>query len=78
MTTTTTRDPANNPKGKPIGTDRARELSNLRRTYGAGSGRPRSSALRCPCGAMTLRCALARNHNCEEPEPRSHKRKEGL
>ena len=66
------------PIGKPIGTERARELAAMRRTFGRGGGRPRSNALRCPCGAMTLRCALVRRHDCEEPESRSHKRKEDL
>lgn len=72
------KNPEGNPVGKPIGTERARELSTMRRTFGAGSGRPRSDSPRCACGLMTLRLALLRCHNCEEPEPRSHKRKEGL
>ena len=75
---TKTKNPSKNPMGKPISTERARELNALRRTHGAGPGRPRSAALRCPCGAMTLRCALVRNHDCEEQEPKSHKRKEDL
>ncbi len=27
-------------------------------------GRPRSNAPGCPCGGMTLKCALARGHKC--------------
>ena len=27
-------------------------------------GRPRTDALRCACGAMTLKCAKARAHKC--------------
>lgn len=54
------------PIGKPIGTERARELNALRRTFGAGPGRPRSRARRCPCKLMTLRRALARKHKCEK------------
>lgn len=68
----------NTPIGKSMSTERARELSAMRRTYGAGPGAPRSNKLRCPCGAMTLKRALTRGHNCEELESRSHKRKEGL
>ena len=68
----------NTPIGKSMSTARARELSAMRRTFGAGTGAPRSDKLRCACGAMTLKRALARSHNCEETEPRSHKRKEGL
>lgn len=60
------------PIGKPIGTERARELAGLRRTFGAGSGRPRTK-LHCFCGAMTLSRALKRSHDCEEP---THKRKD--
>lgn len=31
-----------------------------------GAGRPRSSAPRCACGAMTLRRATARKHECSK------------
>jgi hypothetical protein len=62
------------PIGKPIGTKRARELAAMRRTFGAGSGRPRSDAPRCACGQMTLHRALNRRHNCEEPK--SHHKQE--
>ena len=78
-----TENPQNNPvagaRGKPIGTERARELAALRRTYGAGPGAPRSTDKpRCACGQMTLKRALRRGHDCEEPKLRSHQRKEDL
>lgn len=76
--TTRIKNPAKSPIGRPIGTKRARELSALRRTFGAGPGRPRGNALRCACGAMTLHRALMRHHDCDEQEPKSHKRKEDL
>ena len=59
--------------GKPIGTERARELAAMR-VHKRG-GRPRSDKLRCPCGRMTLHTALNRRHNCEEPEPKRRKGK---
>lgn len=68
----------NSPIGKSMSTERARELSAMRRTFGAGPGAPRSNKLRCACGVMTLKRALARGHDCEEPEIKSHKRKEAL
>jgi hypothetical protein len=52
---------------------RKRELSAIRRyaaskrknpSGGRNGGRPRSGAPRCPCGAMTVRRALARGHRC--------------
>ena len=52
---------------KPLTAQRARELAAMRRTHGAGPGRPRSDKLRCFCGAMTLARAIQRAHNCEEP-----------
>lgn len=73
-----TRNPENNPVGKPIGTERARELAGMRRDFRGGPGSPRSDKPRCACGIMTLKRALTRGHNCEEPEPKSHKRKEDL
>ncbi len=41
----------------------ARAMNAARRTR--GGGRPRSNAKRCPCGAMTAKCAKARSHKCE-------------
>lgn len=41
-----------------------RRLQSLRKTHGAGPGRPRSEAPRCQCGAMTLKRAKARGHKC--------------
>ena len=73
-----TKNPEGNPVGKPIGTERAQELNRMRRTFAAGPGGPRSDKPRCACGAMTLTRALTRGHDCEEPEPRSHQRKEDL
>jgi len=67
------------PIGKPITSQRARELAALRRTCGAGPGAPRSTDKpRCACGQMTLKRALRRGHDCEEPKLRSHQRKEDL
>jgi hypothetical protein len=43
----------------------ARRLNAARRTKGAGTGRPRSDAKRCPCGAMTLKRAQARGRTYE-------------
>ena len=43
--------------------DQARALASLRKTHGAGTGRPRKKN-RCPCGAMTARRAKARGHHC--------------
>jgi hypothetical protein len=40
-----------------------RLMSQARRTFGAGTGRPRM-ADRCPCGEMTRKRALARAHKC--------------
>lgn len=37
--------------------------SARRKTRAAGPGKPRT-APRCPCGAMTVARALARNHRC--------------
>jgi hypothetical protein len=42
----------------------ARVLQAARVTHGAGPGRPRSKAPRCPCGAMTRKRARARAHHC--------------
>lgn len=52
------------PIGRTISTERARELSAMRRTFGAGTGAPRGDRPRCACGAMTLRRALTRGHDC--------------
>jgi hypothetical protein len=49
-------------------TDKRRAASLARKTKSGGhnGGRPRSAtAPRCPCGAMTAKCALARSHRCE-------------
>jgi hypothetical protein len=43
----------------------ARRNSLKRKTYGAGTGRPRSNAPRCPCGEMTAKRAAARKHVCQ-------------
>jgi len=43
----------------------ARQMSNARKTFGAGSGRPRIDAPRCPCAAMTLKRAQARGKTSE-------------
>ena len=51
------------PMGKPISTERARELSMMRKHFGAGSGRPREKR-RCPCGKFTLPRARSRGHKC--------------
>jgi len=52
-----------NPMGKPIGTNRARELAAMRKTY--AGGRPLNPDLvRCMCGAMSVERALLRNHDC--------------
>jgi hypothetical protein len=58
------RNPENNPVGKPIGAERARELAGMRRTFGRGKGRPPSQD-RCPCRAMTRERAEKRRHKCE-------------
>jgi len=50
---------------------RARRIAKMRKTYGAGPGRPRSNAPRCACGAMTLKRALARGHHCQAAGPRA-------
>jgi hypothetical protein len=47
-----------------IKAEAARLSSAMRETFGAGSGRPRATE-RCPCGAMTKKRALLRNHVCE-------------
>ncbi len=39
----------------------------LRKTSGAGPGRPRKVD-RCPCGLMTKARAEARRHKCKAPE----------
>lgn len=39
------------------------ELADTYQTNGKG-GRPRGSAPRCNCGAMTLECAIVRSHRC--------------
>ena len=44
---------------------RARKLAGMRKTHGAGSGRPRSLD-RCPCGAMTRARARQRGHRCAD------------
>jgi hypothetical protein len=38
----------------------AKRMSARRKTYGAGTGRPRIDAPRCPCEAMTLKRARTR------------------
>jgi hypothetical protein len=43
---------------------RASNASRARKTYGAGSGRPRKTELRCPCGAYTAATAVKRYHVC--------------
>jgi hypothetical protein len=42
-----------------------RAASLARKTYGAGSGRPKI-ADRCPCGAMSRTRAEKRRHRCGE------------
>lgn len=54
----------NTPIGKPLSTERARQLNALRKTHGAGPGAPRSDKPRCICGVMTLKRALTRGHEC--------------
>jgi hypothetical protein len=49
---------------------RRASLSRKKRSGGSGKwfrggGRPRSDQPRCPCGAMTLRRAIARGHRCD-------------
>ena len=44
-------------------TRQARQMAAQRRTYGAGSGRPRSPH-RCPCGKYTRERARKRRHIC--------------
>ncbi len=39
-----------------------------RTTYGAGTGRPRSTD-RCPCGRYTVTTAGKRNHRCSPLPP---------
>lgn len=51
------------PQGS-LSTDQARQMASKRRHYGAGTGRPRSAAPRCACGAMTAKRANARGHKC--------------
>jgi hypothetical protein len=43
----------------------ARQMSHLRKTHGAGSGRPRLHVKRCGCGVMTLKRAKARGKSFE-------------
>jgi len=46
----------------------ARRMSAARKTYGAGTGRPKGSvsdAPRCPCESMTLKRAEARGKSSE-------------
>ncbi|SPF37313.1 hypothetical protein SBA4_20036 [Candidatus Sulfopaludibacter sp. SbA4] len=43
----------------------ARRISAARKTYGAGAGRPRTDAPRCPCEIMTLARAQARGKSSE-------------
>jgi len=43
----------------------ARRMNAKRKTYGAGTGRPRIDAPRCPCGSMTLKRAQARGKSSE-------------
>lgn len=45
---------------KTLPTRTAKRMNAKRRTFGAGTGRPRSGAPRCPCGAMTLVRAATR------------------
>jgi hypothetical protein len=42
----------------------ARRTQAQRETFGAGTGRPRSTE-RCPCGEMTAKRAQARGHHCK-------------
>jgi transposase-like protein len=42
----------------------ARAANRARAVRAPGPGRPRSKKERCPCGAMTLKRALARAHHC--------------
>ena len=45
--------------------DDPREVGRLGGLAARGkSGRPRSTAPRCPCGAMTMKRAVARAHHC--------------
>ncbi len=41
-----------------------RAASLARKTFGAGTGRPRSKAPRCNCKAMTLKRAAHQGHKC--------------
>jgi hypothetical protein len=51
--------------GRKLTKKAARAMAAQRKTYGAGPGRPRGSKdPRCPCGAMTLKCARLRYHHC--------------
>lgn len=43
----------------------ARKMNALRKTNGAGTGRPRSERARCPCAIMTIKRAQARGKSSE-------------
>jgi hypothetical protein len=45
---------------RTLTTRAARRMAAQRKTHGAGSGRPRKDAPRCPCQVMTLARAQAR------------------
>lgn len=48
---------------RKLTTRQARQLARMRKTHGAGSGRPRDLR-RCPCGVMTAHRAGRRKHVC--------------
>jgi hypothetical protein len=54
------------PIGKPIGTERAREMARLVKRPGHGGRRPDPN--RCPCGKFTQERARKRNHKCVRQE----------
>lgn len=60
-----TIDPATIPDAV-LHSESARRRAAKRKTYGAGTGRPRSTDL-CACGEMTRERATARRHTCEPP-----------
>jgi len=45
---------------RTLTTRTARRMNAKRAKFGAGTGRPRKDAPRCPCQAMTLARAIAR------------------
>jgi hypothetical protein len=54
---------------RKLTTRQARQLAKLRKTHGAGPGRPKGATNRrrrphCPCGAMTRERASKRGHVC--------------